>query len=557
MLFGSPFASPPPGEAWPATPTRQGRRSGGGVGGGWFAPSASPALDTPSSSLSAAARATEVAPPAVVLDFIECVGEAGLASAKRAHLGLGTLSRYVSRLVAAEHYLEALLPQIRLCASRLTLSSLPLALWDPIAERHADRDERFVRQQRWMRRLPPASLGVEIAERAAPPDAGQPPADAQTPPSADAPATSAAPSAEAPATASPFGPDGGRPIALLEEEEGAAGGAATHHPPPLAAASVLSDFCYLSVPVDMLLCLYRAIGLVHEAAAALGDVEAGDIGADQLLPLLVWTVVHAQLPHIFSALEYAKRLAAKELVTSELGYYLACLEAACCYVLDSTPEKVRRQSEVGATSPLPLEEGEEGEEGEGGGGLGRVELGAAETPHRTPERPRSAEASAEGVAEASAEPQPLAAQAGIQGESRPSADDPIESPPFAPSSPPRLMQDAKPGGGGQASGDGPAADACPEVAGSQAAGSRRASQGSASGGSRRASREFTHGFFGGPSPAGPIGASASAVSINSLGSVGSLPPLGRCAKGLPSPLPSRTPPLPNPHPPPPTHTHPF
>ena len=40
------------------------------------------------------------------------------------------------------------------------------------------------------------------------------------------------------------------------------------------------------------------------------------IGADVLLPLLVWVVVHAELPHAFTAIDFAKQLSTREQATA-------------------------------------------------------------------------------------------------------------------------------------------------------------------------------------------------------------------------------------------------
>ena len=225
--------------------------------------------------------------------------------------------QYFARLVAAEHGVpQPRMAPVYVCSSRLLLSSLPPALWEEAVRRNAGRDARLLAQQRRLRRLSPLQLGVEprfLAAASHPAATSDP---AATPPPAAASATPAAPT------------------------------------PPLAAASVLADFPYLAVPVDMLLCLYRAVGLVHAAAAQAANVPAEGIGADALLPLLVWTVAHTPLPHGFAALDYVKALCTREQTTSELGYYLACLEAACEYVLDAT----------GVPSP------ERPEEARGGGG---------------------------------------------------------------------------------------------------------------------------------------------------------------------------------------------
>ena len=114
-------------------------------------------------------------------------------------------------------------------------------------------------------------------------------------------------------------------------------GGAAQPPPVLAAAAALSDFTFHAAAVDQLLCLYRAVSLVHALAAESAGAQPSEIGADSLLPLLVWTVVHSSLPHAFAALDYADQLSTREQKTSELGYYLACLQGACGYVLEASP----------------------------------------------------------------------------------------------------------------------------------------------------------------------------------------------------------------------------
>lgn len=209
--------------------------------------------------------------------------------------------QYLARLVVAQHSLQSRLQQVHVCTARLLLSMLQPTLWMVITERNEARDVRMLAQQRWMRALPPSQLGVE---------------------------------------------------ARFINARSATG---SKQPPPLTAVSVLADFCFLSVPVDMLLCLYRAVGLVHQAAAEAANVAPSVIGADSLLPLLVWTVAHTPLPHIFSALEFAKMLSTREQITSELGYYLACLEAACEYVLDARPGGQGEGSDVEPGPTLPTD----------------------------------------------------------------------------------------------------------------------------------------------------------------------------------------------------------
>ena len=219
--------------------------------------------------------------------------------------------QYLSRLIVAQHSLSSsYLQPIQLCTSRLVLEQLQPHLWNSFAKRDKKKDALFVRQQGWMRSVSPDQLGVE--ERFIPKTA---------------------------AAASEGGGSG-------------SGGDGPH----LAAAAVLGEFCFLATPVDQLLCLYRAVGVVHSKASEVAKIPTSGIDADALLPLLVWSVVHAHLPNAFTALAYAKALSSREHIQSELGYYLACLEAACAYVIEARPPgegggDSARLSEGGEPSP--------------------------------------------------------------------------------------------------------------------------------------------------------------------------------------------------------------
>ena len=239
--------------------------------------------------------------PPVVLDFVQ----------------------YLSRLIAAQYELpHERLHAVHLCMSRLLLDVLHPLIWPAFVERCASRDAIFTANQRRLRAMHPSQLGVEPRFWGG----------------ADGEERSDVESSVQPPPLSP--------------------------PPPLAAASALGEFCMLASPVDQLLCLYRAVGLVHRHAGDVSGVESNAIGADSLMPLLVWTVCHTPMPHAFAALEYCKELSSKEQQTaSELGYYLACLEGACFYILDASCE-------------LP-NAGEGGERGEHDAAEGRA---AAEQP---------------------------------------------------------------------------------------------------------------------------------------------------------------------------------
>ena len=202
---------------------------------------------------------------------------------------------YLARLIAAEYGLQSRLPAVQLCTSRLLLNLLQPTIWPTFVERYAAKDMAFAQNQRLLRQLHPAKLGVEARF---------------------------------------FGQGAGS----VEVAHRPNDPAAPMPPPPAAAALILADFCFLVSPVDQLLCLYRAMGAVHRYAGAAANVESNAIGADSLMPLLVWTVCHASTPCAFAALEYCKQLSSKELTTSELGYYLACLEGACAYILEPSSE---------------------------------------------------------------------------------------------------------------------------------------------------------------------------------------------------------------------------
>ena len=203
--------------------------------------------------------------------------------------------QYLARLIVSQHQLSSHMMQVYVCTNRLIIARLEPALWLDAVRRNAPRDTRLLVQQRMLRDLPPTQLGVDPRFL---------------------------PTTRRPSSASAIDDDRTSTV-----ESG---------PSPLAAATVLSDFCYLAVPIDMLLCLYRAVGMMHSAAAEMAQLSQKSIGAEELLPLLVWTVVHTPMPHAFAAIEYVKALTTKEHSSSELGYYLACLEAACEYVLDAT-----------------------------------------------------------------------------------------------------------------------------------------------------------------------------------------------------------------------------
>ena len=76
-----------------------------------------------------------------------------------------------------------------------------------------------------------------------------------------------------------------------------------------AVAALGEMGCYV-VAEDLLLCLHRCMRRLHMAAARAARAPAHSIGADALLPLLVWAVVHAPLPCGVATLAYVQRFCA-------------------------------------------------------------------------------------------------------------------------------------------------------------------------------------------------------------------------------------------------------
>ena len=247
-----------------------------------------------------------VAPPSstAVVDFCEYIGRLAAAT----HLGRAAAPAHLRALELMTARL--LLPPLEPPLAAALAAAPPCAAAKEAGGGCADdcggagggapsaaaRDATFRSQQRWMRSLPPSAFGID-ARFCAPPAAASD-AEADT---------------RAPARGAPFG----------------------------AAVAALSDLGYTATPADALLVVRRAVRLLHHAAARAARVSPQSIDADALLPLLCFACVHAELPAAFTAVDAAKRLAPPPLLASELGYHLACLEAALTYVADATRERLR------------------------------------------------------------------------------------------------------------------------------------------------------------------------------------------------------------------------
>ena len=255
----------------------------------------------------ASGDAGAIAPPSstAVVDFCEYIGRLAAAT----HLGRAAAPAHLRALELMTARL--LLPPLEPPLAAALAAAPPCAAAKEAGGGCADdcggagggapsaaaRDATFRSQQRWMRSLPPSAFGIDARFCAAPPAA----------------ASDAEADVRAPARGAPFG----------------------------AAVAALSDLGYTATPADALLVVRRAVRLLHHAAARAARVSPQSIDADALLPLLCFACVHAELPAAFTAVDAAKRLAPPPLLASELGYHLACLEAALTYIADATRDRLR------------------------------------------------------------------------------------------------------------------------------------------------------------------------------------------------------------------------
>ncbi len=249
-----------------------------------------------------------------------------------------------ARQVAAEYGVAEYLQRIELCTARLLFRRLHPLLFPAMVERNATRDRQLRQQQRRLQGLPASAVLGDAArelllrlERASP----------ESEPS-DAVRREA--SGALRVAGERVAPDS--PLALPEpppRSRGRGEGAVALPNGTLAlAVAALSDLSYHSVPADMLLCIHRCVDLLHRAIPYnAGASQDAAVGADELVPLLVLAAVHAELPHAFASIEYA-RLCTEDQLNSELGYCLACAEAAFSYLESLEPHATGDASGQGA-----------------------------------------------------------------------------------------------------------------------------------------------------------------------------------------------------------------
>ena len=99
---------------------------------------------------------------------------------------------------------------------------------------------------------------------------------------------------------------------------------------------MLSELSYVASPADYAMRIHALVKKVNEycvkAAGGGGDGSNAVIGADQLVPMMVLLVVHAELPRGYALLQHVKAYLDPAAIRSEIGYCLCSFEAAVEFV---------------------------------------------------------------------------------------------------------------------------------------------------------------------------------------------------------------------------------
>ena len=98
---------------------------------------------------------------------------------------------------------------------------------------------------------------------------------------------------------------------------------------------MLSELSYVASPADYAMRIHDLVKKVNEycvKAAGGGDGSSAVIGADQLVPMMVLLVVHAELPRGYALLQHVKAYLDPAAIRSEIGYCLCSFEAAVEFV---------------------------------------------------------------------------------------------------------------------------------------------------------------------------------------------------------------------------------
>jgi len=132
------------------------------------------------------------------------------------------------------------------------------------------------------------------------------------------------------------------------------------------AIAALEEFPLHAVPADMLRCIQQSVGCLFDAVQAHvgrtmseGGARRGGgaptCGADEMFPLFLYTVIHADLVGVNEHLSYIDAYATQTEMAGELGYCLTTLMAAVAHVTgdDDEPQQQQQQQQQQPAMPSP------------------------------------------------------------------------------------------------------------------------------------------------------------------------------------------------------------
>jgi uncharacterized protein YecT (DUF1311 family) len=142
---------------------------------------------------------------------------------------------------------------------------------------------------------------------------------------------------------------------------------------------ILSLLSICSTPNDMLHCVYTFAKQIHIIAKDNCTKRGKDFsfGADEFIPIVIYVVAHAFLPCIHSNLAFMSKYAGSNETnsnSSEIMYYLTCLEGGVVYIDNLTQEELDNltnesstshtapntdEGSIPSTTPMSLEESSE------------------------------------------------------------------------------------------------------------------------------------------------------------------------------------------------------
>jgi len=115
------------------------------------------------------------------------------------------------------------------------------------------------------------------------------------------------------------------------------------------AIQIIENLPYLNAPGDILHCILCCAKSIHNTAHKFCTMKGHDFafGADEFFPILVYVVVQATLPGIHAILGFITKYM-PDRISSEISYYLTCLEGSVSYVTQVTAEEISNLTKLEA-----------------------------------------------------------------------------------------------------------------------------------------------------------------------------------------------------------------